>query len=166
MNDEFSALLHISLSPTLGDLPGDGTKKEDGTKKRKKKEKKDPNLPKRPMASYIYFSNHFRQQVKEENPSADQKEIARLMGQRWKDLGIEEKKVRNSNGNHVLSPADTLYSTLACQPVVQFSNGLKRFLFSHSASYMTSIGLEGKGQSRPRTLSPGKERLQPFRCGC
>ncbi|KIY91530.1 hypothetical protein MNEG_16434 [Monoraphidium neglectum] len=64
--------------------------------KAEKKEKpakkgKDPNAPKRPTGSYMYFSADKRGEVKEKNPSYAMGDIAKELGAMWKALSDEEK---------------------------------------------------------------------------
>ncbi|CAJ0757372.1 9804_t:CDS:10, partial [Entrophospora sp. SA101] len=63
------------------------------TRKFKKNQVKDPNAPKRPNTAYILFSNEIRPETKLANPKANQKEIVTLIGQKWKALSREQKKV-------------------------------------------------------------------------
>jgi len=67
-----------------GSIPG-------GKKKRGKRER-DPNAPKRPASAYILFQNAVRQEMRAANPSADYKELARQIGDRWKNLSEEDKR--------------------------------------------------------------------------
>lgn len=67
-----------------GSIPG-------GKKKRGKRER-DPNAPKRPASAYILFQNAVRQEMRAANPTADYKELARQIGDRWKNLSDEAKR--------------------------------------------------------------------------
>ncbi|KAL7579426.1 hypothetical protein ACA910_014090 [Epithemia clementina (nom. ined.)] len=58
----------------------------------RKKQKKDPNAPKRNMSAYFLYSVHIRPVVKEENPDASFGDIARLISERFKNLSAKEKK--------------------------------------------------------------------------
>eukprot|EP01121_Diplochlamys_sp_Union-15-3_P000286 TRINITY_DN10274_c0_g1_i1.p1 TRINITY_DN10274_c0_g1~~TRINITY_DN10274_c0_g1_i1.p1 ORF type:complete len:184 (+),score=35.44 TRINITY_DN10274_c0_g1_i1:402-953(+) len=62
-------------------------------KKRKVKNKKDPNAPKRAVNAYILFSKAIRPLVLKENPDLKARpvEILRIVGKKWKDLSPEEK---------------------------------------------------------------------------
>lgn len=53
---------------------------------------KDKNAPKKPLSSYIYFSNTMREVVKKEDPGISFLHIAREIGKRWKELSDEDKK--------------------------------------------------------------------------
>ncbi|KAM3585806.1 hypothetical protein VKS41_002350 [Umbelopsis sp. WA50703] len=58
----------------------------------KKKRNKDPNAPKRPMGSFFLFANDRREKLRKEHPDLDTKEIARKLGEEWKDLSDSKKK--------------------------------------------------------------------------
>ena len=58
---------------------------------RKKKQKKDPNAPKRNMSAYFLYSIEARPQIKAENPDASFGEIARAISARFKELSDTEK---------------------------------------------------------------------------
>ena len=60
--------------------------------KKGKKQKKDPNAPKRSMSSYFLFSIDARPKIKAENPNASFGEIARMISDRFKKLSAKEKK--------------------------------------------------------------------------
>jgi len=62
----------------------------EGKALRKKKFKKDPNAPKRPMGAYFLFSTRFYQA----NKKADLKmtEISKIASQHWKKMTDEQKK--------------------------------------------------------------------------
>ncbi|CAG8460702.1 11657_t:CDS:2 [Acaulospora colombiana] len=88
--DEFQALIprDVGIVPSethtsIGHQP----------RKFKKPQVKDPNAPKRPNTAYILFSNEIRAETKADNPHANQKEIVTLIGQKWKALSREQKKV-------------------------------------------------------------------------
>jgi structure-specific recognition protein 1 len=67
--------------------------------KSKKKNKKDPNAPKRPMTAFMYFSLDMRAKLKEENPDLSFGELGKLVGQRYKEISEEEKKKYESKAN-------------------------------------------------------------------
>ncbi|KAH8548643.1 high mobility group box domain-containing protein, partial [Umbelopsis sp. PMI_123] len=56
------------------------------------KEKKDPNAPKQPVSSYLYFCNDRRAKMKEEQPSINPKELVSLLGKEWRALDENAKK--------------------------------------------------------------------------
>lgn len=59
---------------------------------KRKRTKKDPNAPKRPLSSYMLFCQEERENVKKENPDLKAKEILSELGKRWKGLDDDEKK--------------------------------------------------------------------------
>jgi len=61
--------------------------------KRARKEKRDPDLPKKNLTSYIYFSNSIREEMKQKNPEATFCELGKLMGIEFKKLNQDERKV-------------------------------------------------------------------------
>ena len=70
----------VILSPKAkgNDASGDAlpNTKDSGSKPaEKKKKKKDPNAPKKPKSSFVYFSNAKRHEVKAANPEASAGEI-------------------------------------------------------------------------------------------
>lgn len=58
-----------------------------------KKKKKDPNAPKRPMTSFLYFSQAKRPQLAEDQPGLSLAETSRALGVLWKAVGSDEKEV-------------------------------------------------------------------------
>ena len=56
-----------------------------------KKKKKDPNAPKKPKSSFMYFSNAKRAEVKAANPEASFGDIGKLLGNEWKQLSNDAK---------------------------------------------------------------------------
>jgi len=66
---------------------------DDGKKKRPaKRQKKDPNAPKRAQNAYLFFQTDIRETVKKENPTLKMTEIAKKIGERWGKMSPEEKK--------------------------------------------------------------------------
>ncbi|XP_043707395.1 FACT complex subunit SSRP1 isoform X2 [Telopea speciosissima] len=59
---------------------------ENGVKKRKQKKKKDPNLPKRAMSGFMFFSQMERENIKKDNPGIPFTDVARVLGERWKKM--------------------------------------------------------------------------------
>ncbi|XP_042509917.1 FACT complex subunit SSRP1 [Macadamia integrifolia] len=64
---------------------------ENGVKKRKPKKKKDPNMPKRAMSGFMYFSQMERENIRKDNPGIPFTDVARVLGERWKKMTAEEK---------------------------------------------------------------------------
>ncbi len=78
---------------------------EDGPKKKKKKQQKvsvpspkkkkktkDPNAPKRPMTTYMFYNQDVRSKLKDENPDLSFGDLGKLIGQKYKQLTAEEKQ--------------------------------------------------------------------------
>merc|ERR1712161_19822 len=61
-----------------------------------KQEKKDPNAPKGPTSSYLFFCNGNRAAIKLQMPEATNKELLTEVGRQWKDLA-EKKKEKYTN---------------------------------------------------------------------
>jgi len=55
----------------------------EGSGKRKRKEKKDPNAPKRALSAFFCFCNEERPKVKAKNPSWTIGDVAKELGKRW-----------------------------------------------------------------------------------
>jgi len=53
--------------------------------------KKDPNAPKRPITSFVYFSKEHRAKIRSENPDANFGDVARLVGAAFKSLSDQDK---------------------------------------------------------------------------
>lgn len=79
-----------------GSIPGGG-------KKKRVKRERDPNAPKRPASAYILFQNAVRQEMRAANPTADYKELARQIGDRWKNLSEEAKRPWSEAGKLAMS---------------------------------------------------------------
>jgi len=61
------------------------------TNTKTKKKKKDPNAPKHPVSSYLFFCNGNRAAIKLQMPEATYQELLVEVGRQWKDL-TEKKK--------------------------------------------------------------------------
>jgi len=66
--------------------------KEAEAGKDNKKANKDPDAPKRPTSSYIYFTKKIRSEVAAKNPEAKPTEVTKIMGSMWKELGTKDIK--------------------------------------------------------------------------
>lgn len=58
-----------------------------------KKAKKDPNAPKKGLSPFFIFAGEHRPRITAENPDAKFSEIGKLVGQAWKALDENAKKV-------------------------------------------------------------------------
>jgi structure-specific recognition protein 1 len=61
-------------------------------KPNKRKRQKEEGAPKRPMSSYMYFSQDKRNEVKSNNPDATFTELGKIIGNLWKKISPEEKE--------------------------------------------------------------------------
>lgn len=59
-----------------------------GTKKAKKKDG-----PKHPLSPYIFFTQAMRETIKSENPGLAPKEVMSKLGEKWRELSEDDKKV-------------------------------------------------------------------------
>jgi hypothetical protein len=76
-----------------GYVPPEGTAAAGGKAKGgKAKEKKDPDAPKRPNTSYIFFSNETRPKLKEDNPEMTFGETGKRLGEMFRELSPEQKE--------------------------------------------------------------------------
>ena len=58
----------------------------------KRRAKKNPSAPKRPMSAFLKYSQSRRKNVKEENPDMSNTDVSRLLGEMWRNASDEEKK--------------------------------------------------------------------------
>ncbi|KAL6628032.1 high mobility group box domain-containing protein, partial [Neocallimastix sp. 'constans'] len=61
-------------------------------KPNKRKRQKEEGAPKRPISSYMFFSQDKRNEVKSKNPDATFSEIGKITGNLWKNASAEEKE--------------------------------------------------------------------------
>jgi non-histone chromosomal protein 6 len=54
--------------------------------------KKDPNAPKRPLTSFMHFSQDQRAAVMKANPDASFGELGHLLGAKWRKTTTAQKK--------------------------------------------------------------------------
>ncbi|TFK64897.1 HMG-box [Pluteus cervinus] len=71
----------------------DGT--EEGGKRKRKRQPKDPNAPKRPASSYIIFQNEVRKSMKESHPDVTNTELVALISKQWSEMSEEDKSIYN-----------------------------------------------------------------------
>mmetsp|Transcript_1993 Transcript_1993/g.2678 ORF Transcript_1993/g.2678 Transcript_1993/m.2678 type:complete len:451 (-) Transcript_1993:1012-2364(-) len=63
-----------------------------GSKRKSRKEKRDPDAPKRASGAYVFFTNAIRSSVVKEKPGLSFVEMGRELGERWRALEPEERK--------------------------------------------------------------------------
>ena len=59
---------------------------------KKKKRKRDPNMPKQAQTAFFLFMGHVRADIKESNPDFSNPQIAKEASTRWKEMDEEAKK--------------------------------------------------------------------------
>ena len=57
-----------------------------------KKLRRDPNMPKKPLSAYIYFSQERREQIKKENPKMPVTHVMKEVSNRWSAMTKDEKE--------------------------------------------------------------------------
>jgi hypothetical protein len=74
-------------------VPPKGSKDDAKNNKGKKaKAKKDPNAPKKPLTSFMLFSNENRSRIQKENPSMTFGELGKKIGELFRGLSSSEKQ--------------------------------------------------------------------------
>lgn len=61
--------------------------------KRKRKQKKDPNAPKRPMNAFMFYVKDARDDIKTEANVTNVGDIGRIAGERWRKMNDRQKAV-------------------------------------------------------------------------
>lgn len=56
------------------------------------KKRKDPNLPKRPLSSFIFFCNEYRGKVRTEKPDLKMGGVMKELGKIWAELDDKKKE--------------------------------------------------------------------------
>jgi len=59
---------------------------------RASKANKDPNAPKRPLSAFFLFSQDERPKIKITNSTFSVADVAKLIGERWRNLDADTKK--------------------------------------------------------------------------
>jgi hypothetical protein len=62
-------------------------------RKRNKRGPKDPTAPKRASGAYVFFTNEMRPKVLDEYPGIKFVELGKVLGERWRALTQEQKKL-------------------------------------------------------------------------
>jgi len=66
---------------------------------KKKKKCKDPNFPKRPCGSYVFFTQVERPKLKEKFPEMEFTEVGHVLGEAWRNLEPHEKAPHEAKAN-------------------------------------------------------------------
>jgi HMG (high mobility group) box len=62
------------------------------SKSKKTKAAKDPNAPKKPLTSFMLFSNEIRSRIQKENPTMSFGELGKKIGELFRALSTNEKQ--------------------------------------------------------------------------
>lgn len=87
-------------------------------RKRNKRGPKDPMAPKRASGAYVFFTNEMRPKVLDEYPGIKFVELGKVLGERWRALTPEQKK---------------LYEELANQDKVRFQMEMQEYTARQAA---------------------------------
>lgn len=85
-----------SLFSSLQQLPSQKTVVVEAGKKQKtpkKRKKKDPNEPQKPVSAYALFFRDTQAAIKGQNPNATFGEVSKIVASMWDSLGEEQKQV-------------------------------------------------------------------------
>jgi len=63
-----------------------------------RKQKKNPDLPKKPLTPYLYFTMDKRQSVKDGNKDIKFAETTKRLGEMWKEITPEDRKIYDEKG--------------------------------------------------------------------
>lgn len=86
---------------SLQQLPSQKTVVVEAGKKQKapkKRKKKDPNEPQKPVSAYALFFRDTQAAIKGQNPNATFGEVSKIVASMWDSLGEEQKQVRKISG--------------------------------------------------------------------
>lgn len=64
-----------------------------GAAKKKKRAKKDPNAPKRPLSAYMFFAKRKREEIVQRHPElkANVAEVGKMIGAAWNQMAPDAK---------------------------------------------------------------------------
>jgi len=60
---------------------------------KRKKNKKDPNMPKRALSAFFFFCADERASIKQKDPTLSVGEVAKILGARWAQVPAENKQL-------------------------------------------------------------------------
>ncbi|XP_048655477.1 TOX high mobility group box family member 4 [Marmota marmota marmota] len=137
-------------------------KKQKAPKKRKKK---DPNEPQKPVSAYALFFRDTQAAIKGQNPNATFGEVSKIVASMWDSLGEEQKQVNSTLSSYVANQAS---SGAGGQPNITKLIITKQMLPSSitmsqggmvtviPATVVTSRGLQ-LGQTSTATIQPSQQ---------
>ena len=91
--------------------------------------KPDPNTPERPYSAYVLFSNHTREQLKEQNLSFI--DLSKVVGEKWQQLSREQKEEWKKRG---AAPWERYKAELAAYQKTDESREYQRYLADFRAA--------------------------------
>ena len=126
---------------------------------KKKRAKKDPNAPKRPMTAYLIFTNDNRAKIMEEIPGIKFTEVAKEASKRWKELDAEAKAVYEDKNK-----ADKVrYETeMKAYTAKQAASGLSNVLASFRNFSRISWKVENSALLKVSLCTSSPGALQPM----
>jgi len=71
------------------------------TASKKRKRKKDPNMPKRPPNAYMLFAQDHRDSIRDTNPDMNVSEVSRELGVLWRNMDEETKEPYQSEAKRL-----------------------------------------------------------------
>lgn len=92
MYADTTSIVHYSIFTLLSTQMPKASTKDTKKAATTKRQKKDPNKPKRALSAYMFFVQDYRERVKSENPDASFGDVGRLLGAKWKEMSGPEKK--------------------------------------------------------------------------
>lgn len=111
----------------------------------RRKMRRDPNQPKKPLSAYIYFSQEIREVIKQENPRLTVAEIMKEVSNRWQRMDREQK---------------CSYEVLASKDKKRYEKelGLSRKAMEPDDDKMTESGSKMDAPSTAYSISPASEK--------
>lgn len=118
----------------------------------KVKKVKDPNAPKRPMSSYLFFARDNRQKIADEHKDLDFKQISALLGELWHELddkAIAEIKETNHKEAKRRSKLKAKYIALAEEAKAEYKLKVKDYVPSEVVEPVKKKSRRKKDKDEP-----------------
>ncbi|XP_075245757.1 uncharacterized protein LOC142339535 isoform X2 [Convolutriloba macropyga] len=118
---------------------------------------KPPKKPEKPMSSYMRYNKSVHERIKAENPQMKMWDIAKIIGQMWRELPDSEKQVLNEEYEidkaRYNEEMKAYYNSPAYQTYLQLKNREKQLQEQHSLSAAANSSTSGLlTSSDPRSL--------------
>lgn len=103
-----------------------------------KTKKKDPNSPKKPLSSFMFFCQQERQNIYSTDPLLKKKpaEVSKILGAKWKKLDEDNKKQ---------------YTDLAAQDKIRYKDQLNDYI-QHNPNAVSPGSLKSKNKTQLKEL--------------